>query len=107
MLAQDAALQRRAGELSRELRGRVDELVDRELAAPSAELIELVGERPEQRAPALRWENRARPVAAYRAEHEISEPGLGPEPEDPERHRAWQRTGRALQDRARGLEHNS
>jgi hypothetical protein len=75
-----------------------DELIERELHASGAWVRDTFGERPDGVRAGEVWEHGVRLVARYRVEHDISGPGdaLGPQPEQREEKREWERAHKAI-----------
>ena len=83
-----------------------EELVERELQARAAWVSVTFGERPDGPRAAQVWEHGVRLTARYRVEHDITDPGdaLGPQPEQREQQRSWERARKALNRGARRLD---
>jgi hypothetical protein len=75
-----------------------DELIERELRASGAWVRDTFGERPDGLRAGEVWEHGVRLAARYRVEHDISVPGdaLGPQPEQREEQREWERAHKAI-----------
>jgi hypothetical protein len=75
----------------------LDDLVERELAESPRWARETLGERPDRRSSAARWDRAARIVTRYRIDYEVNAESdlLGPEPVDADQRRAYQRAARA------------
>jgi len=75
-----------------------DELIVRELHASGAWVRDTFGERPDGLRAGEVWEQGVRLAARYRVEHDITGPGdaLGPQPEQREELRDWERAHKAI-----------
>ena len=75
-----------------------EELVERELQTRAAWVRDTFGERPDGPRAAEVWEHGVRLAARYRVEHDITDPGdaLGPQPEQREQQRSWERARKAI-----------
>jgi excisionase family DNA binding protein len=75
-----------------------DELIERELHASGAWVRDTFGERPDGLRAGEVWEHGVRLAARYRVEHDITGPGdaLGPQPEQHDEQREWERARKAI-----------
>jgi hypothetical protein len=75
-----------------------DELIERELRASGAWVRDTLGERPDGLRAGEVWEHGVRLAARYRVEHDITGPGdaLGPQPEQHDEQREWERARKAI-----------
>jgi len=100
----------RAIDLARDEHDRLlDNLVERELAEQPRWVRETLGERPDRRSSAARWDRAAQIVARYRIDYEIAEGAsdpLGPEPADADQRRDYVRVERARNQVGRELGHD-
>jgi conjugative relaxase-like TrwC/TraI family protein len=82
----------------REHRAIRDELVEREVQARGAWVRDTFGERPDGLRAGEVWEHGVRLAARYRVEHDITGPGeaIGPQPEQREEQRDWERAHKAI-----------
>ena len=92
--------------LEREHSQQLDRHVERELAAPPRWAREALGERPEQRRDAERWDRAVEQIARYRIQYEIPQSGqlLGEPPSREPQQRDYERVNRAREQLARELE---
>ena len=85
-----------------------EELIEREVQARAAWVRVTFGERPDGPRAAQVWEHGVRLTARYRVEHDITDPGdaLGPQPEQREQQRSWERARKAIARHQRQLGHD-
>jgi hypothetical protein len=82
-----------------------DELAERGLLSPGAWARETFGERPDRPGAIEAWEKGVRRVAAYRAEHGITDPNaaIGPRPGNGRQQADWERVQREIERTERRL----
>jgi conjugative relaxase-like TrwC/TraI family protein len=82
-----------------------DRLTEREIQQPSGWVREAFGERPKGPASRWVWERGVREAARYRVEYELDDPSdtLGPQPEQREQKRDWERARQAIERSQRQL----
>ena len=75
-----------------------DDVADRELAAGPRWLHDTLGQPPPAARGRQEWDQAARALARYRVEEDLDNdvPGVGPEPDDPDKRRGWQRVSADL-----------
>ncbi|MGI8803928.1 MAG: MobF family relaxase [Solirubrobacteraceae bacterium] len=95
---------RAIGTLRREHHQLLDELTQQELATRPRWLKDVLGERPQRRSDAERWDRAARTTARYRIQYAprlAAGDALGPEPDGGDQHRDYQ-AARLARERLRG-----
>ena len=85
-------------ELQRDRAGVRDDVADRELAAAPRWLHDTLGDPPAAGRGRQEWDQAARVLARYRVDQDLDDdvPGVGPEPDDPDKRRGWQRVSADL-----------
>ena len=75
-----------------------DDVADRELAAAPRWLHDTLGQPPPAGRGREEWDQAARVLARYRVDEDLADdvPGVGPEPDDPDKRRDWQRVSADL-----------
>jgi hypothetical protein len=84
--------------LQRDRAGVRDDVADRELAGAPRWLHDTLGQPPPAAPRREEWDRAARVLARYRVEEDLDDdvPGVGPEPDDPDKRRGWQRVSADL-----------
>ncbi len=93
------ALTTRVGELDRQHTQMRNQLAEHELAASPAWATRALGQRPEGRSRAARWDRAARAIARYRVDRNLNSPtdALGAEPDDEPQRGEYRQARRALE----------